>query len=230
MTDQNRFLYVADAGDPSKSTYSQAVPMRVLMLADDRHVANVVQDHIDAFPRHSRHSFKVVNPIHAKVAADFLDPPPDAILVHYSIYIIADYYLPKAWQEFIRLFPGPKAQIIQDEYRHIKPMKARMAELGMGAVFSSLDRANLPKVYGGKDVAGVRFYSCLPGYVADNFRTWKPPPIADRPIDIVYRGRHLPFHYGRDALEKVEIGNRMLGLAAEHGLRADMRKLFQPRP
>ena len=217
-----RFHDLADAERLTVARDGGVRPLNLLLLADDRHVANVVQDHIGAFALHSRHYVQVVNPIHANVAPGLIDPLPDAILIHYSIFILGDYYLPAPWREFVRAFPGAKAQIIQDEYRHINAMRARMAELGIGAVFSSLEVGNLPKVYEGEALQGTHFYSCLPGYIADTFKTFAPPPIADRPLDVVYRGRELPFHNGRGVREKIDIGDQMIAIAAEHGLNVDL--------
>lgn len=204
------------------STPKRRRQLRILFLADDRHPANVVQDHIAALKHTPGSQVFVVNPIHADLPLWSDSWNIDLILIHYSIFILGDYFLPPQWREFVRKFPGPRAQIIQDEHRHIRRMRQRMAELGVNAVFSSLEVHNLKKVYDSSDVAEIKFYSCLPGYIANDFKTWAPPPISERPLDIVYRGRDLPFKLGRMGQEKRAIGEKMRALSCVHGLRIDI--------
>lgn len=193
--------------------------LKVLMLADDRHVGNVVRDHISAVVEGSRHSIEVINPIH--------EAPPncrqlsgfDVILIHYSIFILGDYFLPELWRVIVAAFRGVKAQIIQDEYRLVNAMKERMASLGISVIFSSLEPNNAKKVYGGQTLSGVTVISCLPGYIADYFFTISRPSMAERPLDIVYRGRVLPPTLGRHALNKQLIGEHVKKFAQLKGFK-----------
>jgi hypothetical protein len=215
----DRFLDLSDAfALPGADDERQR---HVLLLADNSHRANVVQDHIRAFQR-SRHAIRVLNPIHEPIPLDVAWHELDAILVHYSIFVLGDYFLPTRYAEFLRRFPGPKLQIIQDEYRHVNRMKARQAELGFSAVFSSLSRDTLRRVYFGDTVGGIRYFSCLPGYVPDSFQKLSGPPIAKRPFDIVYRGRDLPFWLGRAGQEKRKIGEQAQRMADDYGLKVDL--------
>jgi hypothetical protein len=122
----------------------------------------------------------------------------------------------------VRRFPGPKLQIIQDEYRHINRMMARQAELGFSAVFSSLARDTLAQVYSDQAVAGIRYFSCLPGYIPDHLHALTPTPVARRPHDIVYRGRDLPFWLGRAGQEKRRIAEQAHRMATAYGLKVDI--------
>jgi hypothetical protein len=196
-------------------------PLRVLFVADASHVANVVQDHIESIVSESRHEITLRNPI--------VDPAPfslegsfDAVLVHYSIYVLSPYYLPEEWASSIRRFRGVKAQIIQDEHRSVERMKRRMRELGIHLVFSSLDRENLRKVYGNGGALGARYFCSLPGYVPRRFKFLMTPPHSGRPYDIVYRGRTLPAYLGIDAQMKAGIGRQVAPIATRRGLRVDI--------
>lgn len=196
--------------------------LKILFLADDQHVANVVVDHIQGFLEFSHHRYTVMNPIHdAAPAPDWLERF-DVVLIHYSIYILGDYFLPEAWRALIEKFDGLKAQIIQDEHRSINAMSARMAEFGIAVVFSSLEPGTARKVYKSPLLTRTSFFSCLPGYVAKNFFDFSPPPIADRPLHIVYRGRTLPAFLGRFAQEKFLIGEQMKRVAEKHNLEVDI--------
>jgi hypothetical protein len=196
--------------------------LKILLLADNRHLASVVRDHIGAFLAYSRHDIEVANPIHENPPSWHRLSQFDGILIHYSIYILGDYFLPEKWRVLIEHFDGCKAQIIQDEYRLIDAMKERMAKLGVSAIFSSLEPHNTKKVYGDHTLPGISVISCLPGYIADNFYTISGPPIAERPLDVIYRGRSLLPMLGLDAHRKQRIGEQVLGLAHSHGLKVDI--------
>lgn len=196
--------------------------LKILLLADDRHAANVVMDHIQAFMIHSSHEFVVMNPIHIECPEEILLRKFDAILIHYSLYILGEYFLPMPWIDIITRFGGLKAQIIQDEQRNINSMKQRMADLGITVVFSSLEIENTEKVYSGDLLNQTTFYSCLPGYVARNFFDLSSSPISERPLHVVYRGRTLPAYLGRHAQEKRIIGEQLFSIAEQFGLSVDI--------
>ena len=196
--------------------------LKVLLLADDLPIG-AVRDHIDAITQNSRHRIVVVNPIKLRLGwwAKLVDF--DAILIHYSICILFDYFVPPAVRELIRDFRGPKIQIIQDECRWVDRMAGTIADLGIGAVFSSLDLETLPRVYHHKELNHVLFYSSLPGYLGGRYLTLNPPTIAERRLHVIYRGQQLPPWYGRGAKEKHQIGEQATRMAAEHGLAADIK-------
>jgi len=191
--------------------------LNILLLADDRHEANVVQDHINSFRKNSKNNIFLVNPIWQDIDKVSNLEKIDIILIHYSILILSDYFLPEHNANIIKQFNGPKAQIIQDECRWVNRMKTRMVELGIRAVFSSLNVKNLREVYGDEKLKNIKFYSCLPGYISSHLKGIKTIPIKERPLDIVYRGRELPFWHGRQAQEKSEIAAHMLRLCGQYG-------------
>jgi hypothetical protein len=215
-----RFFELAEAASLPGADGSQR--RNVLMLADDRHPANAVRDHIAAFGLNSRHAVRVVNPIHEPMNARAAWQGVDAVLIHYSIFVLGEHYLPTPWARALRRFPRAKLQIIQDEYRHIKDMKLRQAELGFAAVFSSLAVDLLERVYDDHWLRCTRYFSCLPGYVPERLRSLPAPPIAERPLDLVYRGRDLPFWLGRAGQEKRRIAEQMRACADANGLKADL--------
>ena len=197
--------------------------LRIALLADDRHAADVVLDHIRSIKRHSRHHIIVINPIHSHGDWVLRALNVDAILIHYSICILYDYFLPPPIVAAVKAFPGPKVQIIQDEFRWINRMTRRMAELGIRAVFSSLTPDNIERVYHHEHLAGVRFVSGLPGYVSERLRRLPIVPLVDRPHHLVYRGRPLPIFLGTFAQEKVGIGLQALKMAETYDLKIDCK-------
>jgi hypothetical protein len=198
--------------------------LRLLILADDLHPANVVQDHIRSFSEFSTHRVSVVNTRNVKLPDQHPASNYDALLIHYSIFVIAETYLSRAWQEYISTFLGPVAVIHEDEYQKISAFKQKFEELGVQAVFSCLDsKDTLERVYGGSALLrDTLFFSCLPGYIAPHLLGTSPPPISGRPLDIVYRGRTLRPELGRFAQEKRLIGEQMLVAAPKYGLVCDI--------
>jgi hypothetical protein len=220
-----RFSELADAEIPTSYRQRRWPRLRILFLADDKHAANVVLDHVGGIAGLSAHDVRVVNPIHDSVETAIYWPRFDVILIHYSIFILSDYFLPPPWRDYIQRDARPKIQIIQDEYRHIERMKGAMANLGICGVLSSLSVENLAKVYGGPLLPRTSFFSCLPGYISPAAHGTSTPRIADRPLDVVYRGRDLPFKLGRLAQEKELIGRKMKAIALANELSVDIEWL-----
>lgn len=201
----------------------------VLLLANTSFGRHVVQDHIAAIRGYSRHRVTVVNPTELRLGWSVKWSNFDAVIIHYSICILFDKYLPPPLREFVRRFRGPKIQIIQDECRWVNRMTREIADLGINAVFSSLTLENLPRVYHHDCLRGVRFYSSLPGYVAERYLDISVPRIADRRLHLVYRGQQLAPWYGKGAKEKHEIGKHALSMAAKFGLAADIKTREEDR-
>ena len=166
---------------------------------------------------------EIINPItEGPYASGVCLPKYDAFIIHYSIFILGEYYLPGSWREVITKFRGCKIQIIQDEYRQINEMKEAMLNFGFSWVFSSLGKDNLRKVYSPHSVPAIKFVSCLPGYVPDRLRNRSLVPIDERPFDIIYRGRKLPFVLGAVSQAKGSIGEVFRSRVAEYGLEVDI--------
>ncbi|MGH8546264.1 MAG: hypothetical protein ACREX3_22105, partial [Gammaproteobacteria bacterium] len=94
---EERFVELATVPACSRGARRRKAGLSVLMLADDRHPANVVQDHIAAFTMYSRHRIRVINPIHEPVTSAGRAWRYDLILIHYSIFVLGEYFLPTPW-------------------------------------------------------------------------------------------------------------------------------------
>jgi len=198
--------------------------LRLLILADDQHPANVVREHIRGFSQHSNHRVHIVNTRIIKSPDQKAASSFDAVLIHYSIFVIAGTYLSTAWQEFISTFHGPVAVIHEDEYQNINTFTQKFRDLQVGAIFSCLDStANLERVYGQTALPrDTVLFSCLPGYIPRDLLCASSPPTSERHCHIVYRGRTLRPELGRFAQEKRLIGERVLAVAPEYELKCDI--------
>ena len=196
--------------------------LRVLVLADDQHPANVVRDHISEIMAASRHSIYILNPIRSRQG--FLISPDyfDALLIHYSVAVFSEHHFPETIVRRVSAFPGAKVQIVQDEYRKIDLVMQMMRRLGVTSVFSSLAEDNIARVYGRGDLDDVTFYSSIPGYISRKLLGLDRPPIEGRPYHLVYRGRTVPVWLGQFGREKVDIARQAEQMAKAHALKIDV--------
>jgi hypothetical protein len=214
------------SGLAEKQDCDTAVPatrLSVLLICDDqRGHANTVLDHIAALSRCSRHDVRVFNPC-GMAGSRYLDLEEfDVVVLHYSLVIISDHYLSPAFQEQIRRFTGLKIQFLQDEYRWVDAITAKMRDLGIHVLFTLLQPERIAAVYDDRRLPGVHKITTLAGYVPDYLARCTVPPLAQRPIDIGYRGRTLPYWLGRLAQEKVWIAQGVLSRAPQYNLKCDI--------
>jgi hypothetical protein len=207
----------------------------VLLLCQHRphHAGSVlagnVLQHIDALLTRSRHGVYPFDPIDRADAAAALDLDEfDAVLIHYTIMVAADRYLVPALAEKIARFEGLKIQLIQDEYRSVDAVCAKIRELGIDVLYTCVPSPDRERIYETR-LPGVELVTTLAGYVADELVGLPSPPLEQRPVDVGYRGRDVPYWLGRLGREKVEIGERFLAHAEGTDLRCDISSREEDR-
>lgn len=179
-------------------------------------------DHIAALRSLSRHDVRLFNPcgLGNSLALDLAEF--DAVVIHYSLVCISDHHLPLAIREKIRCFQGLKIHFIQDEYRWVDRVTAEMGAMGIDILFTCLPLAEAERVYRPR-LPNVRLLPTLTGYVPEGLLGAPATPLAERPIDIGYRSRELPYWLGDLARDKVRIAVGVLDRAATYGLRVDIK-------
>jgi hypothetical protein len=192
--------------------------LSLLLLCDDRrsHAPNVLE-HIRALRRFSRHRVDLFNPRGIARSRFLRLDDYDVVVVHYTIPL----YLSDWFREQIADFHGLKVQFLQDEYRRVDAMSGHMRELGIGLLFSSVPSDAVSSVYGSR-LPNVDILPTLTGYVPADLEGSLPQPLAGRPLDVVYRGRSIPYWLGRLGQDKALIGQEFLARAAATGLRCDI--------
>jgi hypothetical protein len=194
----------------------------LLLCRTARGEAANVADHINALTQLSRHTVHPFNPVDRPDAAALLDLDEfDVVVIHYSIAVAIERYLPAVLRDKIARFRGLKVQFIQDEYRWVDAVTARMRELGIELLYTLVPEQEVPKLYGER-VPGMETITTLAGFVPDELVNRVTPPLAERTIDVGYRGRTIPYWLGRLAYEKYAIGKDFLEHAAPHRLRCDI--------
>ena len=196
--------------------------LSVLLLCDDRpsHAPNVLE-HIRALRGFSRNHVDTFNPHGVGRSRLLRLASYDVVVVHYTIFALSDNYLSPWFREQLAAFDGLKVQFIQDEYRQVDAVAARVCELGIDVLFSSVPTDAVPDVYGSR-LEGVDILPTLTGYVPAGLEGRPRPPLDGRPLDVVYRGRSIPYWLGRLGQEKVAIGREFLARAAATDLRCDI--------
>ena len=199
-----------------------SLPASVLLLCDDdpRHAGNVL-DHIRALTGHSRHHVVAVNPRVGDRGASLDLEAFDAVVIHYTIVVTLDAYLPFELAERLSSFEGLKVQFIQDEYRWVDDITACMREIGIDVLFTCVPEDTAPRIYGER-LPGVETITTLAGYVPDQLVGRPVPPLGSRPIDVGYRGRAVPYWLGRLGQDKLEIARGFLAHAAGTDLTCDI--------
>ncbi len=221
MEEQHPPTVIRSPGSTGDRT-DPAPQLRVLLLCDkSRSHASTLREHIAAFPRYSRHRVDVFDTYLVPDSA-YLDLADyDVVVIHYSLVVTGDSYLSPALREKIRAFSGLKVQFLQDEYRWIDSVTEMMRWLGIGVLFTIVPPRELPKVYGGR-LPGVELVPTLAGYVPERLARRRSPPLEQRPLEVGYRGRVLPYWIGALAQEKVAIAREFLARADRYGLRVDI--------
>jgi hypothetical protein len=175
-------------------------------MADmQRSNANTILDHVDAFRDYSRHEVYFYDP-RSRVKSRNLDFNEfDVVVLHYSIFVLSDGHLHPFFRANLARYQGLKIQFIQDDYRQIDPMCARIRELGIHVLFTLYSAHKIDQVYSPGRLPGVAKFSTLAGYVPDNLLTKTAPPSASRRLDVGYRGREVPYWLGHLGQEKTNI-------------------------
>jgi hypothetical protein len=198
------------------------MPLSVLLLCDENrsHAPNVLE-HIRALRSFSRHRVDAFNPRGMRRSRVLRLDDYDVVVLHYTIFVLSDNYLAPWFREQLAAYGGLKVQLIQDEYRQVDAVTERMRELGIGLLFSSVPDDAVADVYGPR-LPGVRVVSTLTGYVPAQLEGRPKLPLAGRPLDVVYRGRAIPYWLGRLGQDKIRIGQEFLARAASTDLRCDI--------
>ena len=112
----------------------------------------------------------------------------------------------------------------QDEYWHAGTLDAWLDDLGVSVVCTVLDETRRDELYP-RLHGRAAFYEVLTGYIDEGAAERIRPtlrPLADRPHDVVYRARHLPYWLGSHGQLKHRIGEAVAERAPAHGLSCDI--------
>lgn len=187
--------------------YLRAQKKRILFLYNVASCrVNTVREYVNAFGLFSRHEVTYFDAIgESSINESFLNSF-DVIVIHYSVRISSKGHLSEDIHQKLKKYNGVKFLFIQDEYDNLAMTYSYMKSINFDTVFSCVPNEFLDYVYPGIQFGHTNFINILTGYIPYTLLNFKFPKIADRNIDVFYRGRSLPYIYGTLGREKYEIG------------------------
>lgn len=203
---------------------------KILFLCDFyRNTTNTIVDHATSFEKHSEFEYYYFNPIRLNKPSWLDIDKFDIVIIHYSIYILGDYYINYSWREAISKTSAVKVQFIQDEYRKVNEFHQRMNELRINILFTCVPETEIEKVYPTERLPGVLKVSNLTGYVPEYLANCDIDFERDRPIDVGYRGRDIPMWLGELGQEKKYIGVKMVEMLEDTDIIYDISSSEEDR-
>jgi hypothetical protein len=153
---------------------------------------------------------------------------PDLCVLHTTFlsharwnYDFEDYRRRFAWVAKLRC---PKVALPQDEYDHAGVMDDWLVELGVTSCYSCFGPDQWETLYP-RLVGQAAFHETLTGFIDEDAAAGlgtRLVPHAQRPRDIVYRARNLPYWFGSHGQLKHRIAEVVQARADGHGLRTDI--------
>jgi len=196
--------------------------LTILVLSSfDGTDANVTRDFLFSFNAYSRHRYYYVFDCrtldHRVDLAVF-----DAILLFWGVDLLGPDISAEV-QERIAQASATKILFLQDEHRDVRATNEVMRRLGANLVFTCVDEADHDTFYPRHLIPSLRtIHTVLPGYVPAYLERLRPGGVGDRPLDVTYRSRVMPFYLGDLGQEKRIIAERFQTIAREHGLASDI--------
>lgn len=181
---------------------------------------NAVRDYAHAFGDYSVHKIHYYDMDSGPF--DFDLAPFDCIIFNYCFWAR---FLPSTvnFRSRVAGFQGLKIAIFQDEYDSFLWHENTVIALGIKTIITGVPEKHWRDVFRGEAFRKVDFINALTGYVPENLLHLPPPrPLASRQWAIGYRGRPVPFVYGRLTREKFLIGQRMKELCSERGIETNI--------
>lgn len=184
----------------------QAKPLNILYICNtpnerDSTTANAIFDYLDAFSIYSTNNIFVLS--NTGRLPSWVDLAQyDAVVIHWSIYLLGEDYIASSSLEALAAFRGLKILFIQDEYRTIRAFWDVIRRVKFDVIFTCMPPHLVDVVYPPSELPHVRKVSILTGYVPSALCHVKVPSIDERTVDVFYRGRQLPYWLGRVAQEK----------------------------
>lgn len=200
--------------------------MHILFLANrpaSNTQAATVTEYLDALHKYSKHQVHEISMLHDFPSQIDLDKF-DVVITHYSLSLgpLLYHYLGNDLVEKLKCFKGLKAAFLQDEYREIRTYWKHLNELNIDVLFSCVPDHEIEKVYPEAEVPNLRVVNVLTGYVPEPLTQLDVQEVKDRPIDVSYRTRKMPYWLGRLGYEKWLIADEFYNRAKDSGLNLDL--------
>lgn len=186
--------------------------------------AQAVTDHVASFKAFSDFEVWPVNVLWGFPRA--LETLEFALVVlHYSIFGRSPFLISEKFSEFLLKRKSDRTvAFFQDEHQFCRERFAVVNKLGVGIIYSLLEKQYFNRVYG-EHTNAQWILPSLTGYVPNDIEELTRKfgqEFHQRKIDVGYRARTLPYFMGKGAREKVEIALGFVDLANQKGLQIDI--------
>lgn len=168
-----------------------------------------VFDYTKAFQQHSKHNIffhDPANPISEDILRGF-----DAVIINYCAISLLHHYSAFPNLKSLTTYKGKKIAILQDEYDSAIINRDKLIRLNLDCIVTTIPNPDdYRKVYYGDEFKNTEFIQALTGYVTEDMLNSPPSiPFSERKWMIGYRGRVLPYRYGKLVWGKYIIGIKM---------------------
>lgn len=146
------------------------------------------------------------------------------IILHYSLFAHRFYAIDNNFLNYLKEAKSYKIAILQDEHCFCQQRFRFLNKYNIDCIFTLVDPNYYDQVYT-KYTKVPKIITCLPGYVSENLielANKYSKLDADREIDIGYRGRILPYCWGRGGQEKSQIALEFSKRVANMSLNLDI--------
>lgn len=178
---------------------------------------NAVRDYVNSFGRHSAHCIHYFDADAGPLMVDLANY--DAIIFNYCFWARRSSLTSDLIAQ-VAAYDGPKIAIFQDEQDTIRWHRQHIVQMDIRAIVTVVDREVWQAALPADFYSRLTFLRALTGYLPESepFSAAIPVPMAQRRWWISYRGRPVPYQYGRLTRDKFVIGERLRAVCAERGI------------
>jgi len=196
--------------------------LNILFLYDANSVyIPTVNEYLVNFAEYSQHRFYFANATDNS-ACNYNMARFDVIFVHYSVRLCYENHISLFAADELKNSGSYKILFIQDEYENTECTRRWLDRIGFHAIFTCISENQARRVYSLERFRSTELIPTLTGFVPPALEHGTIPSLASRPIVLGYRGRKLPFRYGRLAYDKYQIGLKMREICEKNGVVCDI--------
>ena len=186
--------------------------INLIWRSNVKHI-NTIKDYVESFCNYSKNKIIITD-------WNQIIPSADIIILHYSIiHAILFQHEKERFKQYIHFlskYKGKVVVIIQDEYYDVNKIRLMLKLFNVDLILSCIPKEHQRTIY--NTTPKARIESVLTGYILKNKYFEKIKTIKERNILIFYRGKNLPYYYGKLGRWKQNIGIKMKYYCDNHDI------------
>ena len=193
--------------------------LSILLIANQRSVVSALMDeHIQALLRHSRHWIYLIDPQALQEAGGFDFSDYDVIAFDQTVSVQQDDLIPPQIREEIGQFPGLKVLFAHDTFQNIDALCAAIRQMKVGIVFTRVPESQFERVLGQR-LPEVRLVNWIGGCISERLVQTNFPLLRDRPLDVGFGASPTPPRLGNLAYSRFRSGQKLQEHLSGSGLK-----------